>query len=66
MIHSKLIPKSHAPNMLPKDLPRVGWEFSIAKDIAAGGEGVASWFGKGPGESYRINAKLRELEFLRR
>ncbi|KAK9342371.1 glycosyl hydrolases family 2, TIM barrel domain-containing protein [Lipomyces starkeyi] len=51
-IHTKLIPKSHAPNMLPKDLPRVGWEFSIAKDIAAGGEGVASWFGKGPGESY--------------
>ncbi|KAK9350314.1 hypothetical protein V1523DRAFT_464774 [Lipomyces doorenjongii] len=51
-IHTKLIPKSHAPNMLPKDLPRVGWEFSIAKDIAAEGEGVASWFGKGPGESY--------------
>ncbi|KAK9343691.1 glycosyl hydrolases family 2, TIM barrel domain-containing protein [Lipomyces starkeyi] len=51
-IHTKLIPKSHAPNMLPKHLPRLGWEFSIAKDIAAGGEGVASWFGKGPGESY--------------
>ncbi|ODQ74454.1 hypothetical protein LIPSTDRAFT_2438 [Lipomyces starkeyi NRRL Y-11557] len=51
-IKTKLTPKSHAPNMLPKDLPRIGWEFSIAKDVAADGEGVVSWFGKGPGESY--------------
>ncbi|KAK9390443.1 galactose mutarotase-like domain-containing protein [Lipomyces mesembrius] len=51
-IKTNLTPKSHAPNMLPKDLPRIGWEFSIAKDVAADGEGVVSWFGKGPGESY--------------
>ncbi|KAK9248425.1 galactose mutarotase-like domain-containing protein [Lipomyces tetrasporus] len=38
--------------MLPKDLRHIGWEFSIAKDVAAEGNGIVSWFGKGPGESY--------------
>ncbi|KAK9254585.1 glycosyl hydrolases family 2, TIM barrel domain-containing protein [Lipomyces tetrasporus] len=51
-IKTKLTPKSHAPNMLPKDLRHIGWEFSIAKDVAAEGNGIVSWFGKGPGESY--------------
>ncbi|KAK9347572.1 hypothetical protein V1522DRAFT_456898 [Lipomyces starkeyi] len=41
-IKTKLAPKSHAPNMLPKDFPRIGWEISIAKDVAADGEGVVS------------------------
>jgi hypothetical protein len=64
-IKTKLAPKSHAPNMLPKDLPRIGWEISIAKDVAADGEGVVSWFGKGPASHIPTNAMLHGLEYLR-
>ncbi|KAK9489351.1 glycosyl hydrolases family 2, TIM barrel domain-containing protein [Lipomyces doorenjongii] len=51
-IRAKLVPQAHARNMIPRDIPRLGWEFSLAKDIAADGDGIATWFGKGPDESY--------------
>ncbi|KAK9240395.1 glycosyl hydrolases family 2, TIM barrel domain-containing protein [Lipomyces kononenkoae] len=51
-IKTTITPKSHSRNMLPKYIPRIGWEFSLSKDVAADGDGIVSWFGKGPGESY--------------
>ncbi|KAK9492235.1 glycosyl hydrolases family 2, TIM barrel domain-containing protein [Lipomyces doorenjongii] len=63
-IKTKLTMKSHAPNMLPKNLPRIGWESSIAKDVAADGEGVVSWFSKGPGEIGIFEMPIKDLDTI--
>ncbi|KAK9465656.1 glycosyl hydrolases family 2, TIM barrel domain-containing protein [Lipomyces arxii] len=52
VIKTKLTPKAPAANMIPVDLPRIGWEFSVSDAVVGDGEGTCKWFGRGPGESY--------------
>ncbi|KAK7208279.1 glycoside hydrolase family 2 protein [Myxozyma melibiosi] len=51
-IKTSLTPSARAQNMIPKEIPRVGYEFSLAESVSDNGSARAKWFGLGPGESY--------------
>lgn len=44
-------------NMIPKTIPRLGYEFTLGEDIA---ENV-TWFGRGPGESYADKKESQKI-----
>ncbi|SGZ57938.1 CIC11C00000001100 [Sungouiella intermedia] len=69
-LRTHMVPKAKFAKMIPKTLPRLGYEFLLGDELADN----VLWFGRGPGESYsdkkesqRIgvyNKPYQELDYL--